>query len=53
MTPARWVNTREENTMDEKQTGAQGTPQLTREQMLADAEELLAEFALDYERMAR
>lgn len=28
-------------------------PELAREQMLADAEKLLAEFALDYERMAQ
>lgn len=37
--------------MEEKKTQAQ--PELTREQMLADAEKLLEEFALDYERMAQ
>lgn len=41
--------------MEEKKTEIQAQPQreLTREQMLADAEKLLAEFALDYERMAQ
>lgn len=41
--------------MEEKKTETQGRPQpeLTREQMLADAEELLTQFALDYERMAQ
>ena len=37
--------------MEEKKTQPQ--PELTREQTLADAEELLEEFALDYERMAQ
>ncbi len=37
--------------MEEKNTEIQ--PELTREQMLKDAEELLAQFALDYERMAQ
>lgn len=37
--------------MEEKKTQPQ--PELTREQMLADAEELLTQFALDYERMAQ
>lgn len=37
--------------MEEKNTEIQ--PELTREQMLADAEELLTQFALDYERMAQ
>lgn len=41
--------------MEEKKTETQGRlqPELTREQMLADAEELLEAFALDYERMAQ
>lgn len=41
--------------MEEKKTEPQAQPQreLTREQMLKDAEELLAQFALDYERMAQ
>lgn len=37
--------------MEEKKTQPQ--PELTREQMLKDAEELLTQFALDYERMAQ
>ena len=41
--------------MEEKKTETQKLPQgeLTREQMLADAEQLLEAFALDYERMAQ
>ena len=41
--------------MEEERTKAQERPQgeLTREQMLADAEQLLETFALDYERMAQ
>lgn len=39
--------------MEEKKTETQAQPELTREQMLADAEQLLEAFALDYERMAQ
>lgn len=37
--------------MEEKKTQPQ--PELTREQMLKDTEELLTQFALDYKRMAQ
>ena len=36
-----------------REENRQAPQELTREQMLADAEELLEEFALDYERMAQ
>lgn len=41
--------------MNEKTAEGRQSPELelTREQMLADAEQLLAQFALDYERMAQ